>query len=268
MVAFGLSAIIFAGVENMSSDQVKSALMIMLWAQNIWITVIAVPYYLMIREKPEFPPSLVSLAQPKEANFCENIKVALKLPNYVMLIIVFMLLQGGFLAFGINISVLLTPTFSQVEVSMIGANVILVGVITSMLVGVLLNKYQKYLLMTRLSAWGTFVLLSLCIYTFYTQDRVLLAVNLVVTAIALIPIIPVGIDFSAELAFPNEETVVTGFLLMSAQAFGFFLSLLTLDVAAVYPIKGFMLLAGCAGVAALITLFIKEDLKRITFSRS
>jgi hypothetical protein len=68
----------------------------------------------MIRERPEFPPSLVSLAKPREANFCENIKVALKLPNYIKLIIAFMLLQGGFLAFGINISVLLTPTFTQV----------------------------------------------------------------------------------------------------------------------------------------------------------
>ena len=242
--------------------------MIMLWVQNIWITLICVPYYIMIREKPEFPPSVVSLAQPKQANFCENIKVALKLPNYIKLIIVFMLLQGGFLSFGINISVLLTPTFTQVEVSMIGALVILVGVITSMIVGVLLNKYQKYLLMTRLSAWGTFVLLSVCIYTFYTQDRILIAVNLVVTAIALIPIIPVSIDFSAELAFPYEETVVTGFLLMSAQAFGFFLSLLTLDVASVDAIKGFALLAGCAGIAALTTLFVKEDLRRISFSRS
>lgn len=222
----------------------------------------------MIREKPEFPPSLVSLAQPKESNFCENIRVALKLPNYIKLILAFMLLQGGFLAFGINISVLLTPTFTQVQVSLIGALVITVGVVTSMIAGVILNKYQKYLMMTRLSAWGTFILLSLCIYTFYTKDRVLIAVNLVVTAVALIPIIPVGIDFAGELTFPYEETVVTGFLLMSAQAFGFCLSLLTLKVSVVDPIKGFALLAGCAGVAALTTVLIKEDLRRISFSRS
>jgi hypothetical protein len=242
--------------------------MIMLWVQNIWITAICVPYYIMIREKPEFPPSVVSLAQPKEANFCENIKVALKLPNYIKLIFVFMLLQGGFLSFGINISVLLTPTFTQVEVSLIGAVVILVGVFTSIIVGVILNKYQKYLLMSRLSAWGTFILLAVCTYTFYTKDRILIAVNLIITAIALIPIIPVGIDFAGELTFPYEETVVTGFLLMSAQAFGFCLSLLTLKVSVVDPIKGFALLAGCAGIAALTTIFIKEDLRRISYSRS
>ena len=39
---------------------------------------------------------------------------------------------------------------------------------------------------------------------------------LISSAVTLIPIIPVGIDFASELTFPYEETVVTGFLLMSA----------------------------------------------------
>lgn len=51
-----------------------------------------VPYIIIIREKPEFPPSLVSLEKPKEAKFCANIANALKLKNYVLLIVVFMLL--------------------------------------------------------------------------------------------------------------------------------------------------------------------------------
>ena len=121
--------------------------------------------------------------------------------------------------------------------SLLGSLIITVGVFTSTIVGVILNKYQKYLLMVRLSAWGTFLLLSCCVYTFYTKNLTMIAVNLVVAAVALIPIIPVGIDFAGELTFPYEETVVTGFLLMSAQAFGFGLSLLTLRVSVVDPIN-------------------------------
>ncbi len=44
----------------------------------------------------------------------------------------------------------------------------------------------------------------------------------------LVPVIPVCIDFSSELTFPEEETVSTGFLLMSAQALGFILALVVL----------------------------------------
>jgi uncharacterized membrane protein len=33
----------------------------LLLAQNIWITFAAVPLFLIIREKPEHPPSLVSM---------------------------------------------------------------------------------------------------------------------------------------------------------------------------------------------------------------
>ena len=97
---------------------------------------------------------------------------------------------------------------------------------------------------------------------------------LICAAVTLIPIIPVGIDFASELTFPYEETVVTGFILMSAQAFGFLLSLAVLKVIVIHgvenptPLYGFSLLTGCAFIAALISLFIKEDLRRLDFSRS
>lgn len=67
-------------------------MIVMLWTQNIWITVICVPYIFLVREKPEFAPSLVALEKPKEANFCMNVKDALKLRPYVMLMVTFMLL--------------------------------------------------------------------------------------------------------------------------------------------------------------------------------
>jgi hypothetical protein len=85
-----------------------------------------------------------------------------------------------------------------------------------MITGVILNKYHKYVLMVRISAIGTAVLLSVSIYAVHLQDGLFMAVILICAAVALIPIIPVGIDFASELTFPYNETVVTGFLLMSA----------------------------------------------------
>ena len=51
----------------------------MLWVQNGWISAICIPYILIIKEKPDHPPSLVALEKPPEANFCANIRDALKL---------------------------------------------------------------------------------------------------------------------------------------------------------------------------------------------
>ena len=174
-----------------------------MWAQNIWITVVCVPYMLIIKDKPQFPPSLVSLEKAKEAPFWENIKEALKLPEYVKLICAFSLMQGGFLAFGTNISQLFAPVgFTDVDISILGECVILMGVIASMVAGILLNKYHKYLLMTRISAFGSFMLVGLALITFQTKNVLLIIINMVVAATCLVPVIPVGIDFAGELTFP------------------------------------------------------------------
>lgn len=183
-----------------------------------------------------------------------------------------MLLQGGFLAFGININQLLSPPFNDVELSGLGSLIILVGVVTSVVTGFVLNKWHKYVLMVRLSAFGSLIMLGISIYAVYIDNALFISVSLILAAVALIPIIPVGIDFASELTFPYEETVVTGFLLMSAQAFGFLLSLAVLKVVLIngtedsHPIYGFGMLACVAFLAAVISCFIKEDLRRLSFS--
>lgn len=90
------------------------------------------------------------------------------------------------------------------------------GVIASMGAGVMLNRYSKYLLMVRCSAGLTFIIIGLALATYQTHNIVLISINMILGACCLVPVIPVSIDFTAELTFPQEETVCTGFLLMSA----------------------------------------------------
>lgn len=217
---------------------------------------------------PKLPPSLVALEKPKEAPFCENIKEALKLPEYLKLIGVFTLMQGSFLAFGTNINQLFTPVgFSDIDISILGAGVILMGVVASMVAGVVLNKYHKYLLMTRVACFGTFTLLTLALFSYTTKNVTLITVNMIVGAMCMVPVIPVSIDFSAELTFPQDETVTTGFLLMSSQAFGFFFAILVLELCeTVSAFAGLAAIVACALGACIISMFLREDLRRIRFS--
>jgi len=41
-----------------------------------------VPLFFIIREKPEFPPSLVAMQEAKKTNFIASLKEALKLKNF------------------------------------------------------------------------------------------------------------------------------------------------------------------------------------------
>ena len=49
------------------------------------------------------------MEKSKETNFCMALKDVLKIPNYVRLVCIFALMQGGFLAFGTNIDQLFAP---------------------------------------------------------------------------------------------------------------------------------------------------------------
>lgn len=144
---------------------------------------------------------------------------------------------------------------------------ITVGVITSTVAGILLNKYHKYILMVRVSAISSFALTLVGLFTFLTKNVPLIALNMVLAAGLLVPVIPIGIDFSAELTFPIEETVCTGWMLMCAQALGFFLALIVLQLALVNAVLGLSLIVACLGAAAIISLYISEDLRRLDFVR-
>jgi len=69
--------------------------------------------------------------------------------------------------------------------------------------------------MLRFSCIGTAVLGCFLTFFYATGKTDLIAANLLLTGLAIVPVIPVGIDFSGELTFPIEPTVVTGTLMMA-----------------------------------------------------
>jgi FLVCR family feline leukemia virus subgroup C receptor-related protein len=121
-------------------------------------------------------------------------------------------------------------------------------------------------MMVRISAWGSFVLVAIAIGTFLMKDRLIVSINMLLAAFCLVPIIPVSIDFATELTFPIEETVCTGFLLMAAQAFGFVLAIIVLQLSLFHAVYGLGLIVICALIAAILSLFIQGDLRRVSFT--
>lgn len=144
--------------------------------------------------------------------------------------------------------------------------VVAVGVFASILAGSILQKYRKYVCMVRCSAFGSFILVAAAIGTFLSKATLVVSINMIVAAFCLVPIIPVAIDFATELTFPIEETVCTGFLLMSAQAFGFCLAILVLQLALLHAVYGLGLIVICAGIAAIVSLTVREDLRRVQYT--
>lgn len=127
--------------------------------------------------------------------------------------------------------------------------------------------------MMRLSCFGCLVVFVLAVFTFARgTDGVLISINIMIMGLFIVPIIPIGINFSSELTFPIEPTVITGTLLMVGQLGGLILAILagvladtggTEGVALVWSL--FAILGAIASVCAVV---IQEELKKTNFNSS
>ena len=173
------------------------------------------PLFFIIREKPKDPPSLVSMQERKETNFVKSLSDALKLKNYILLLIAFGLVDGSFIAFGSVLGPLFAGIFSPSYTSIICGATTVVGLMMSFGSGILIQRKQKFRAMMRFSCIGTAVVGLSLTYLFTTNRTDLIAANVIMIGVVIVPIIPVGINFSGELTFPIEPTVATGTLMMT-----------------------------------------------------
>ena len=88
--------------------------------------------------------------------------------------------------------------------------------------------------------------------------NIFISINILLMGILIVPIIPIGINFSSELTFPIEPTVITGTLMMVGQLGGLMLALLAGFVADAGPLGAsnvwvmFTILGVCASVCSLV----------------
>ena len=108
----------------------------------------------------------------------------------------------------------------------------------------------------RFSCIGTAVIGSSLTYLFTTNKRDLIAANVIMIGVVIVPIIPVGINFSGELTFPIEPTVATGTLMMTGQLFGFFLALAAGPLTLKSQALAIGLFSICAAIASICSVVI------------
>ena len=180
---------------------------------------------------------------------------------------IMMLVNGSFICFGTDVSFLygnIRPApFTSGGISLLGGGCIFFGVISAFFVGVILKKTKKNLLILRFCLFGTCLLMIIqLVFIIEEFPKYYMVIISCLSGVTLVPAVPVLVNFAGEITFPQEPTVITGFMLMVGRIFGFFLALLVAFVAEQWVIYSFVILDGCLMIGALLSLFLKEDLKR------
>ena len=129
------------------------------------------------------------------------------------MLIIYGLVNGLFTAFGCVLGPLFEPYgFEALSISIFGALFTIVGVLSSIVFGLLLDKYHKYLLLLRIICIGTTISMGAAVFIVPTNSKWFVGLNMIVAGIFIVPMIPLGISFACELTFPMDPTVTNGIL--------------------------------------------------------
>ena len=202
IIASMVDALVFKDVkyiqrlDRYNYDDVRNATSEGLLITNILTSFFAIWFFIVVKDKPEHPPSLAAMEEAKERKFVAAFVAALKDTNFIMLIICFSLISGSLLAF----LVVIGPVFSDynlspAEISWMIVGMVAIGIIGSFLAGYLL-KFNWYRALMRLSCWGTCLSFFVAVFSLPTNSLGFVISNMMFAGLFLIPIIPISLNFS------------------------------------------------------------------------
>ena len=223
VISFALSGVIFSDSSKLMAETYT-----LMWIQNIWVTLFAGAFAMLVRDKPIRPPSAVATKDDPERKMLKIFKEAFKDRSYLLLVCVFGCIDGSFTSFSSIMSFLFNfynvpgqpKIYTNSLISLYGGLTAIVGVFASMLTGCFLQKTHKYLLNTRVVCVMMSLTIALAIYTVPAGNQIVVGINLMFLGMFMVPIIPVSMNFGSELTFPLSPAMTNGSLLMVGYAVG------------------------------------------------
>lgn len=177
------------------------------------------------------------------------------------------------------------------DISMVGLYLLGAGIVGAILVGALVDRTGAYKLTTVVLSMANLIFLGIVNQTVYHLDYsyALFLVSLLLMGFSSVSYIPLSFSFAAELTFPLQPALVNGAMLLAGQASAFVQSLLyafSLNVMTTErdgtPVPEDELLIRqqdrvwwtifimimVTAVALLMSIFIKEDLRRLSYGKT
>jgi len=189
------------------------------------------------------------------------------------LTIVFGLVLGIMNTYGTAIGIICNQlNYSEDNASLFGAVFIVGGIVGSGVFGGIVEVYKNYRVATIVICSATALTPIALLFSLQSHSVALVTTSCFVVGFASVSILPVGIDFGVELTHPIPESISSGLLMSMGQFFGI---IFTIVVSIIITRKGDAgvilgqsIMIVMAGIAAVLSFFVKEDLKRLKEQKS
>jgi Na+/melibiose symporter-like transporter len=187
-----------------------------LWFSAILITCLNIPILLFFIQKPkEFPSEAAMQNESIKFSFKDDLKLLMKNKNYWWFTLSWMMTYSTYTVLGAILNELVSPfNFTPANTSVMGATFILSGLLSSFVVGGLLTKTRKYLLIYKVQCVLILMAIIAIPVTLPTENMLIFNTNVAALGALLLPMIPFGFSFSIEISYPVSEAMSNGILIL------------------------------------------------------
>jgi FLVCR family feline leukemia virus subgroup C receptor-related protein len=244
----------------------------MFFIQNIMITLAVAFYFIVFRtSRPPTPPSYAATRNHTSITqgLVKDTKLLLKNTNYLLVVLIFSLMYCIYAEIGIQVAVLFYPfpQYNTVDVAIMALAFVFFGSISAASTGVILDRTGKYLFTFRTILVVSTIIMALSLVMIPSNGLWSGVLWCILAGVFLVPIVPVTFNFTAEITHPLAPAAVLNFTLIAANValiiVNFVFIAILKNKTKHASIEAFIVMFGIAAVSSLISLFVKEDLKRM-----
>jgi MFS family permease len=231
-------------------------LSLLLLVYGILALLSGVLFVIFAKNEPPTPPSKDATVE-KVFNF-KGIKDLFTNKYFLILIFIFFIGLGTFNMVASYIDKFLQPRgFTEVDAGIIGALMLLGGIMGCIVMSAISDKYKKRKLLIIISILITTV--SLAILTF-AADIILVSLFGFLLGFGILSAGPVALEYAVEITSPIPEASSNGILMMVGQVGGiiFIVALLDLKLPSGDYFPSLLVLAILAGVLLISSFFLKD----------
>lgn len=166
--------------------------------------------------------------------------------------------------------------YNSVQTSILGATFVIVGVFSSMIFPILISKYNWFLISLRIIAIGAFLSCIITTFSLSSGSTTASLFSIGLLGFFLIPTLSVVYSFCTELTYPVSVSLFGCILQAGASLFGTVMTYAASSLVNSPDTKqqsnnnGSLKVSGlviiCLAVSATVTIWVRQDLRRINLA--
>jgi len=178
---------------------------------------------IIFKNKPEhYPSPAAKLMGTHKFDLKGDGLKMLRNKNFLLFTVVFSFMFAIYTCLGATINYLTEPySYSVSDIALAGGGFIVAGIVGSFLIGIILDKYPKYLLILRILVGACCLVCIPYVWTLPSGKLVWFMLNNIAFGFFALPLIPVGAMFCVEISFPVSEAISLGWIISWSQVLSF-----------------------------------------------